>query len=363
MTPWLGLTIVLCILSTASTHAPPCGSDESLDATSNTCTCNLTVYTSQESPPTPIVQCLYGQMKIYEDKCQLEKSGFNSDNLHLRDPTCIGTDVINGIARVVVATNTTSTLCGNTLTVNGTHATYSNQLLIPTRVSQSGIISKHNYTYNVSCSYSFIISVALSTALKPVVGAIDIPLPGGAYTVIAMMAAFTDSAFSVPYTESTVMYVENPLYVSVIIPDLDAASFSLVVARLYATGVKDPKATPQYNIITNGCPSAGLGELLTIRNNGNSSEARFEMKVFKITNSNYLYLFADLIICRGQCIPFCKGVLAGRMGNSEDSSTGQVGTGPFEGMKSDPTSGASDRFSWIWTVNSLLLSLLGLRLL
>ncbi|XP_069478922.1 uromodulin-like [Ambystoma mexicanum] len=365
MTPRLGLAIVLCILSSAaSTHAPPCGTDEVLNTNSNTCSCNLTLYTSQATPPTPIVQCLSGQMKISEGKCQLEKSGFNSDNLHLRDPTCIGTDMINGIAKVVVSTNTSSSLCGNTLTVNGTHATYSNQLLIPARVSQSGIISKHNYTYNVYCSYPLNMSVSLATALKPVLGAIDIALPGGLGTVIALMVAYTDPAFSVPYTESSQpLYIEAPLYVSVIIPDLDAASFSLAVTRLYATGDNDPNAALQYDIITNGCPSAGLGELLTIRNNGNSNEARFEIKVFKITNSDYLYLFADVTICRGQCIPGCNGQRAGRIGKSGDSSTGQVGTGPFEGMKSDPTSGASDRFSWTWTVNSLLLSLLGLRLL
>ncbi|XP_069478921.1 uromodulin-like [Ambystoma mexicanum] len=365
MTPRLGLAIVLCLLRTAaSTHAPPCAADEVLNATSNTCSCNLALYTSKASPPTPIVQCLSGQMKISEGKCQLERSGFNSENLHLRDPTCKGIDVIdvNANATVVVATNTTSTLCGNTMTANTTHVTYSNQLLIPARVSQSGLVLRQNYTYNVSCSYPLNMSVDLATALKPVLGAADIQLPGGLGTVIAMMAAYTDSAFAVPYIESSQpLNVEDPLYVSVIIPDLDAASFSLAVTRLYATSINDPNAALQYDIITNGCHSADLGDLLTIRNNGNSNEARFEIKVFKITGSDFLYMFADLAICRGQCIPGCNG--AGRIGKSGDSSTGQVGTGPFEGMKSDPTSGASDRFSWTWTVNSLLLSLLGLRLL
>ncbi|XP_069478923.1 uromodulin-like [Ambystoma mexicanum] len=367
MTPLLGLAIVLCILSSAaSTHAPPCAADEVLNATSNTCSCNLTLYTSQAKPPTPIVQCLSGQMKISEGKCQLERSGFNSDNLHLRDPTCKGIDVIdvNANATVVVATNTTSTLCGNTLTVNGTHATYSNQLLIPARVSQSGLVSKQNFTYNISCSYPLNMSVTLLTTLTPILGVNNIQLPGGVGTVFVMMLGYTDPAFAVPYTGNTLtLNVEDPLYVSVIIPDLDAASFSLAVTRLYATGINDPNATPQYDIITNGCPSAVLADSLTIRNNGNYSEARFEIKVFKITNSDYLYLFANVTICQGRCIPGCNGPRAGRIGKSGDSSTGQVGTGPFERMTPDPTSWASDRFSWTWTVNSLMLSLLGLRLL
>ncbi|XP_069478935.1 uromodulin-like isoform X2 [Ambystoma mexicanum] len=221
-------------------------------------------------------------MKISEGKCQLERSGYNSENLHLRDPTCMGNNNVidvNANATVVVATNTTSTLCGNTLTVNGTHATYSNQLLIPARVSQSGLVLRQNYTYNVSCSYPLNMSVALATALKPILGFSNIALPGGVGTMIAMMAAYTDPAFAVPYTESSLtLYVEDTLYVSAIIPDLDAVSFSMAVTRLYATGVNDPNATPQYDIINNGCPSAGLGELLTIRNNETPTRLGLRLK-------------------------------------------------------------------------------------
>ncbi|XP_069478928.1 uromodulin-like isoform X2 [Ambystoma mexicanum] len=306
MGTWLSLALSLCILYADSVHLPPCASDE-IQGSYDTCSCNLTQYTSQDSPPEPTVQCLSGHMRLNVSKCQLDRSGYNSDDLHLRDPTCVGVQVVDGIAMVIISTNTSSSVCGNSLTVNATHMTYSNALIIPAKVYDNGIVTRLNTSYNVSCSYPLSMPVSLSMTLNPLLRVSDAALPGGVGTVIALMAAYTDPAFSVPYTESTLaLNVEDPLYVSVIIPDLDAASFSLAVTRLYATAVNNPNAEQQYDIITNGCPSAGLGELLTIRNNGNYSETRLEMTVFQIAGSEYLYLFADVQICAGQCVPTCN---------------------------------------------------------
>ncbi|XP_078540144.1 pancreatic secretory granule membrane major glycoprotein GP2-like [Lissotriton helveticus] len=300
MYTWLGLALAVSIFCAASAQSATCATDEYFDNTANTCLCNLTMYTSSASPPPPTVQCLSGSMRLRVSKCQLEKSKFDSANLHLLDPTCTGVRVVEGAspAQVVVSTLTSSTVCGNKLTFNGTHIFYSNNLTIPAKVGSSGLVSRNNVSYAFSCSYPLNIPVSLVTTLNVSMGVTIIPLPGGAGAVTVFMVAYTDSSFTIPYTDATMtVNVQDPLYVSVSIPDLDATRFSVLVTRLYATGTSDPNAAQSYDIITNKCPSAQLGFLLTVVLNGINTEARFKIDAFKITGSDSVYLHAVVEIC------------------------------------------------------------------
>ncbi|KAJ1176247.1 hypothetical protein NDU88_001529 [Pleurodeles waltl] len=298
MKAWLGLTLAVSIFCTASAQASSCATDEYFNNTTNTCSCNLTMYTSAGSPPPPTVQCLSGLMRVKVSKCQLESSKYDSANLHLLDSSCKGVRVVEGTALVVVSTNTSSHDCGNKLSVNNTHVFYSNNLTIPAKVSPSGLIARNNFTYTFSCSYPLNIPVSLATTLNVTMGGIDIPLPGGVGALMVLMIAYTDSTFTVPYTETTMdINVQDHLYVAVSMPDLDATTFSVLVTRLYATGTSDPNANPSYDIITNKCPSAQLGDLLTILVNGETVEARFKVQVFQISGMVNLYLHAEVEMC------------------------------------------------------------------
>ncbi|XP_078538788.1 uromodulin-like [Lissotriton helveticus] len=303
-------------------------------------------------------------MKLKVSKCQLEKSKFDSANLHLLDPSCTGARVADSAspAQVVVSTTTSSALCGNKLTHNSTHVFYSNNLTIPAKKSLSGLVSRNNVTYAFSCSYPLNIPVSLATVLNVTMSVTDIPLPGGVGAVTVFMVAYTDSSFTIPYTDATMtVNVQDPLYVSVSIPDLDATRLSVLVTRLYATGTSDPNAAQSYDIITNNCPSAQLGDLLTVVKNGKDTEARFKIDAFKITGSDSVYLHAVVEICTSNpCNQTCGS--SGSRSISDTKSASLTG-GPYNAENSYDLNGASSRFSWIWTVNSLLLSLLGLRLL
>ncbi|XP_078540142.1 uromodulin-like [Lissotriton helveticus] len=300
MMTWLSLALAVSIVRTATAQSPPCATDEYLNTTTNTCLCNLTMYNSSVLPPDPIVQCLSGQMKVKVSKCQLGKSRYDSANLHLLDPSCTGARVADSAspAQVVVSTATSSSQCGNKLTFNSTHMFYSNNLTIPAKVDTSGLIARNNVTYAFFCSYPLNIPISLATTLNVTMGPIDIPLPGGAGAVMVFMVAYTDSSFTIPYTDATMtVNVQDPLYVSVSIPDLDATRFSVLVTRLYATGTSDPNAAQSYDIITNKCPSAQLGDLLTIVKNGKDTEARFKIDTFQIMGTDSLYLHALVEIC------------------------------------------------------------------
>ncbi|XP_078539556.1 uromodulin-like [Lissotriton helveticus] len=262
--------------------------------------------TNTKTPPDPSLQCLSGTMRLSMSKCQLEKSAFDWDNLHLLDPACTGVREVNGTAQVVVSTTTSSTTCGNilSLSADGSSVIYSNTLTIPGKVSLSGILSRQNYTYNYSCSYPLKnIPASLLTAMHPMVSLIETTLPTGSGTVVVLVFAFVDAGFTIPYTESTTLQVQAPLYIGVIAPDLDADGFSLRVNRLFATGTSNATDLPQFDLITSGCPDSQNGDLVTIDQNGNSIDARFKVSVFKIAASDVLYFHASVEICKGTCTP------------------------------------------------------------
>ncbi|XP_078540146.1 uromodulin-like [Lissotriton helveticus] len=352
----LGLALALCFLCTASAQEPVCGTDELLNV--DICDCDLSKYTVQAAPPDPTVQCLSGLMKLNVSKCQLEASKYNSDNLHLLDGGCTGVREVDGTAQVVVITPTSSTVCGNTLSfsADGSSVIYSNKLTIPGNVSASGLIARQDFVYDFTCSYPLKnIPVSLLTAIHPLVSSAPIPLPGGVGSVSVLMYAFTDASFTTAYTESSTLKVQDLLYLTVIAPELNADDFSLRVNRLFATGTSSDLALPQYDLITSGCPDSQNGDLVTINVNGDTNEAQFTVSVFQIAASDVLYFHASVEICQGSCTPACPG--NGRSSAAARDSA-SLTMGPVYAETASFSAGSSDRFSWIWMVNFLMLSLL-----
>ncbi|PIO27724.1 hypothetical protein AB205_0183490, partial [Aquarana catesbeiana] len=153
---------------------------------------------------------------------------------------------------------------------------------------------------NISCTYALRLNTSLNMTLHPILGITIIPssIANGTYSVY--MVAYTDNKYLTPLTESDPLYVEDTIYISVFIPDLNANTLNLKVVNLYAS--PDNSTSLQYYLLQNDCPASGVGSgLLTVNNNGVGIEARFAMKVFQIANSNSVYLYAEVAICIGSC--------------------------------------------------------------
>uniref|UniRef100_A0A8C5PRV9 ZP domain-containing protein n=1 Tax=Leptobrachium leishanense TaxID=445787 RepID=A0A8C5PRV9_9ANUR len=280
-----------------------CASDEVLNV-NGVCNCNPAKYTSSVTPPIPVIDCSGGKLKVSLKKCQLEISLFNSSSLHLNDNTCVGTVVNENNINNIVLTSTLSTAaCGNILTVNTSHITYSNTLVI--KAKRRTIITRNDFNVKVSCSYPVSATVKLNTTLNPVVGLSAIAGPGGNAEYIVLMEAFINEGFIEVLTVDTIVAVEDTIYISVNVPELEGSSFAVSVNRIYATGV----SAVQYDLLSDGCPAGGEAEgLLIVRQNGNSTESRFALTVFQIAGSPMVNLFAELSICTGTCVKvrFCK---------------------------------------------------------
>ncbi|XP_075710872.1 pancreatic secretory granule membrane major glycoprotein GP2-like [Rhinoderma darwinii] len=267
------------------------------------------------SAPSPTVNCNSGTMSVYISKCWLEKNKYNTTNIRLQNATCLaGREIVNDTALMTVHRPLTSNDCGNNVYINSTHVTYSNKLYIYAMTSP--IAFRNDVILNVSCIYALNLNVQLNFTLKPIIGSTEINVPGTLSSFTVNMVIYTDADFGVLLTENEQVYVESTVYVSVIIPSLETETFKLKVLDIYA---EVSESGPTYYLLKDGCTTSGLtADLMSVLSNGISSESRFSMKVFQISGSSIVNLYAKVKICTDDCQTNCT---AGTKSSSNQDQT------------------------------------------
>ncbi|XP_078538787.1 uromodulin-like [Lissotriton helveticus] len=300
----LGLALSLCLLPTASA-LDDCSYDEIYNQTTDTCSCNLAMYNSTAMPPTPDLQCLSGQIKITVSKCQLERSGYDSSNLYLLDSSCVGVRKNASNAEIVLELETSSS-CGTIMTTSDFYLIYTNNVTVPGKIYSNQVRARNDVVFTFSCSYPLQLTAALQ------IGIHSENFTGHQYlngygSMNVEIHAYTDSIFDVAYTDHMpVLHIGDPMYIGVKLPDLDATSLSAQVTRLYATLENSTYSAPAYDIISGGCPSVDFTDIMSVKKNGNETEAQFVLQVFEITGTETFFLFAEVTICTGTCVPNCS---------------------------------------------------------
>ncbi|XP_053562950.1 uromodulin-like [Bombina bombina] len=355
------LFLTLCGMITASyscTSDSDCSIDQTCGASTSTCSCNTTYYKRQDFPPSPNFECTANTLFVDILKCQLEKSSYLSTNVHLNNESCIGEDQIfnNSTAKLIFRRPLKEGDCGTILKVNNSFITYSNTLYISAKASN--IVSKNNVTISLSCSFPVNITAALNVSLNPKLGFSQIIVPEMNAVLSVSMEVNINPEFTILVNDQTVLKVEDPLYVSVKIPYLDADFFSVSVVNIYASPL--PSGVSPVYIFTDSCPIPDYDGLVTVVRNGFGTEARFILKVFKISGYDTLSLFADVKICNGTCPKDCSSRSSGQAREGGNIATVKV---PDLSAERIDYSGAFERFSMSWTLSSLLMSLLFLKLM
>ncbi|XP_068098825.1 pancreatic secretory granule membrane major glycoprotein GP2-like [Hyperolius riggenbachi] len=135
------------------------------------------------------------------------------------------------------------------------------------------------------------------------------------------MAGFTGSTFSTPITETTELFIDSTIYVSVTAGGLDASVFKVKVTDIYAT--PGDVNTPQYYLLKDGCPvtTGDAAGLLHVVSNGVDAESRFEVQVFQIAGSPTVNLYAQAVLCTSNCTVDCTGRAARDSSSDGPSAT------------------------------------------
>ncbi|XP_077314444.1 pancreatic secretory granule membrane major glycoprotein GP2-like [Lithobates pipiens] len=352
------LCAVMTVTASASCGTETCANDEYCN-NSPACQCNTTLYTNTGSFPSSNFTCNDAYFNIQVSKCWLEAHGYNTSNVRLNgtNSNCWAVrKVVDGTSEMTLHRPLISSDCNTEAVINSTHVTYTNQLLMFAKTNP--IQTVNDAVMNISCTYALRLNASLNMTLRPILGITIIPssIANGTYTVY--MVAYTDNTYLTPLTESDPLYVEDAIYISVVIAELNAKALNLKVVNLYAS--PDNTSSLKYYLLQNECPASGVGAgLLTVNNNGFGIEARFAMKVFQIANSNSVYLYADVAICVGSCDLTCSS-----QSKSDDSQNIAGSVGLFLNA-ADGTFGISSAssFSMPWTLSALIFSWILMKLM
>lgn len=357
MKTFLGLFIVFCVFKLVSAVCnPTCANDEICNASGNTCSCNSTAYPSSGGLPAPTINCNGGNLNIYVSKCWLEANGYNTSFITLQNTSCLATrEIMNNTAQMVFHNSLANNVCNNSVTQNATYISYANKMYIygvlyPVQIRKEIIM-------NVSCIFSFNTNIQLNVTLKPILGSSSISVPGINANLAVNMGVYKDSSFTTLLADTDLLYVDDTIYVSVVIPNLDASIFKIKVMSMYA--FPGGAVTPVYDLLTNGCPASGvLANQMTVIANGVGNEARFAMQVFLLTGFNSVMLSANVSLCSSNCALGC---------NAQSRSADIQGTPVTVTVSLDSTTpydvSSASGFSVAWTLSTLTLSWISVMLM
>ncbi|XP_077314447.1 pancreatic secretory granule membrane major glycoprotein GP2-like [Lithobates pipiens] len=356
------LCAVMAVAASQSCGSVTCATDEICNTITNTCQCNTTFYTfTPGTLPSPTLTCTGAKFNIQVSKCWLETNGYNTSEIRLNSTNseCVAANQnVNGISEMTLQRPLTTSDCNTVPVMNATHVLYTNQLYIfgktdPIRITNDVVM-------NISCSYPLNMNVALNVTLRPIIGSTVINGPTGNASYAALMIAYKESTYTTALSEDDTLTVEDIIYLSVRVPDLNVNTFKLKVVNIYASPTNS--SDQKYYLLQNGCPSSQISsDQLTVDSNGVGIESRFPMKVFQITSSNTVYLYADLALCTTDCNSICTS--RSKSDASQDIA-GRVNIYLDASDISDYLENSSARGSSMpWTLSALIFSWILMKLM
>ncbi|XP_077314456.1 pancreatic secretory granule membrane major glycoprotein GP2-like [Lithobates pipiens] len=356
------LCAVMAVAASVSCEGEICADDESCDSAGTACQCSSTTYKFERGvTPNVNLTCTGAKFNIQVSKCWLEKNGYDTSDVRLNstDSTCLaGRKVVDGISELTLQRPLIASDCNTKAVLNATHVIYTNQLYIfgktdPIRITNDAVL-------DISCAYPLNVNAKLNVTLHPVIGTTVINGPTANASYVAVMVAYTDNQYTIPLSDSDTLTVEDTIYLSVKVPDLDVNSFKLKVVNIYASATNS--SDQKYYLLKNGCAGSDVPpDQLTVESNGVGIESRFPMKVFKISNSNTVYLYADLALCTTDCTTTC-GSLAKDASSPDIAGRVSIFLDATENNYYLDTSSASG-FSMPWTLPALIFSWILMKLM
>ncbi|KAI5619705.1 hypothetical protein C0J50_20804, partial [Silurus asotus] len=237
-----------------------------------------------------------GSMSL--SRCQLFEAGYSADVLHLNDPNCKG-QVEND--RLVFEFDINAKMCGTTLTNNGTHIIFRNNV----RTTDGRGVNSHVGGLNIafSCAYPLIQGISVPTSIQTSTSLVRKKLSTGGSYVISMIP-YPDPSFYIPYSGNVTLEVNQQLYIAVDVEQVDSNQIALVLGNCWATPVNQIDHSVRWDLIVNECPHPTDGTV-TMLQNGVSSSSRFSIRMFTFTSfPTNIYLHCQVHLCKldsGNC--------------------------------------------------------------
>ncbi|PIO23404.1 hypothetical protein AB205_0048350, partial [Aquarana catesbeiana] len=197
----------------------------------------------------PQVTCGLENIEVRFSKCLVEKWGYSTSSIHLRDYSCQGIIERSDKSYITFITRPADGSCGGSRRNNGSVIRYTNTIYLAS--SSDGVIVRDDIPIDFYCDYPSNMEINLLTAISSyVVSVINV---AGTANFTITMGLFQDSGYTTPYTDSQAWLSSSSiLYVGVIVTGATGSSpFVLVMKNCYATPTADSSYGPRYDILTN----------------------------------------------------------------------------------------------------------------
>ncbi|XP_030289467.1 deleted in malignant brain tumors 1 protein-like isoform X5 [Sparus aurata] len=256
-----------------------------------------------DRPPSLTSQLVCGQFRfgVGLDIDHVTSFGFNPFSGNMASNNCGRIREYNNVVWYEV--DAIEGACGNTLTINRTHAIYSNILFIYPLNNTSFSIP---VTVPFSCAYPLETEGSMNLAIRPFLAPAD-GLSGSAAKPQSFMYLFNSSDHSSHYPPGLVsLPVGSPLYVGFYAAVLDV-SFAVVLEDCYATPSPNPDGSMRHYFIQNKCPTDR--QQVSVTETGSSQWAYFTALLF-LPQEQYrnVFLHCSVSLCnirRSNCVPHC----------------------------------------------------------
>ncbi|KAM4632530.1 uncharacterized protein O3C94_019060 [Discoglossus pictus] len=273
------------------------------------------------------LRCELSQIKLSFSKCQLERMGYDTSTIHLRDTSCTSFIERGEKSYSTIVTLPRNGSCGSEFIANETHLTYRNTMYV-SQLSNGFPGSEDHVDFY--CSYPRNMEVALLTAVNPWVRLCNLTTNGnGIYSVT--IGLFQDPSYTTLYEGNEVsLTTESILYVGVVVQETKQSQFVLTLENCYATPTPESWNPVKYYIIKDGCPNLN-DQTINVTQNGVSLKGQFSIQVFKfIGNFSKVYLHCEIRLCdttTESCQPSCSGVKSSPV--DEPTTTYNLTLGPI----------------------------------
>ncbi|KAJ1176579.1 hypothetical protein NDU88_001853 [Pleurodeles waltl] len=360
-----GLLLAALLGAAEPACTPVCAIDEICQDATSTCQCNSTQYqNSTYNDIDPIVNCLSGKMVVSVGKCLTKKLHIDPQNTSLADTNCTGANItlLNGIFVYDITATARTAYCGNVMTINTTHVTYSNMLHIPPLKYAAGFIAGKQVEFPFSCTYLLNMKTSLDTVLKPVANTIGLST-GGNGVASTTMAAYSNPSYTTPIPQGQEdTSIGSTIYFGMTTEFEDADVFVLRVDTCYATPVPDPNSNIRVSIIKDGCPANGDVQIQVV-SNGESLQVRFSIEVFIFQSTSSAYIYCSARLCL-RATRQCSGCIPSSRSGSVKADTLSPSTFALGPLYFQDAIGSSSQTAVSWALlGSSLLALLSLRLM
>ncbi|XP_043942559.1 uromodulin-like [Protopterus annectens] len=338
-----------------------CLLDAVCNITTQKCDCNTTYYRNKDLALIlqPLsVTCTPASLELKFTNCQLDALS----SLGFRSPpnsSCyLSTDSssIAGQTTLFFGYPPRKATCDAIISITNSFITYVINVLYNAGPNANGVVLYNDVKVGYNCSYALDLKTSLGLVVNPVVSTANISITGaGSYT--AKMALYKSSTYTSVYTVTDypiTLNVGQPLYVGTFVQDADSTKFALRYGMCYATPSNNASDSVKYNIIVNGCPTAG-DVAINITLSGVSTEGRFSVRIFKFPGSSSVYLHCSIVLCRiGNCSVTCPEV---RVADESDSSVQLPGLGPIKIDETESSANHLNGLPWLKKICAFLVVL------